>query len=122
MSGSDVVHGISKRNRSVQIDSCVKILQSQPIAHARFRSVMDMPKNSKFFNQKACSVGDIAGVVEIMNEATNFAAYVAMQLEGVHLRYTWIRYTWINSGKSNNGKIQTGDKQNKTRCQASERR
>ena len=93
MSGTDVVDGLSKRNRSVEIDSCVNVLQPLPIAHARSRSIMDMPKNSKFFNQKACSVGDVVGVVKVMNEATNFAAYVAMQLEGVHIEAKYISDT-----------------------------
>ena len=37
MSGSDVAHGLAKRNRSIEVESKSTILEPKPIAHARSR-------------------------------------------------------------------------------------
>lgn len=87
ISGSDLTEGLAKRNRSVEIDSMVNVLEPQPIAHSRSLSMMDYPKTktSSFFNNKAKSVEDITNVVKIMNVATSYAAHVASQLSGVFI-------------------------------------
>ena len=84
ISGSDILHGLSRRNRSVEITSYMQILQPQPIAHARSKSVMDLPKDSSFHNEKASAVGGLPDVVSIMNQATYFASYIVTQLDGVN--------------------------------------
>ena len=79
MSGSDVAHGLAKRNRSIEVESKSTILEPKPIAHARSRR-WTYPVILRLKAKKARTVGDVTLIVQIMNEATYFAAFVTTQI------------------------------------------
>ena len=84
ISGSDLIDGLERRNRSVEVDSSTNMLDPEPIAHARSRNILDQESHSSFDVQQSRSV-TLEDVVITMNKATNYAYYQACQLKGVTL-------------------------------------
>ena len=82
ISGSDIISGLERRNRSIELESISIKFEAAPIAHARTRTVMDMTKGSTFTNERA-RVVEVSTIIDVMNQATNYAAFVASQLDGV---------------------------------------
>ena len=82
--GSDLIDGLERRNRSVEVDSSTSMLDPEPIAHARSRNILDQESHSSFDVQQSRSV-TLEDVVITMNKATNYAYYQACQLKGVTL-------------------------------------
>lgn len=91
ISGTDLITGLERRNRSIELESYVKSFDPEPVAHARSRSILDQPEESQFLYQKA-RVASMSKIFEVMDEATQYAAYQAMQLPGVEVDSRFINY------------------------------
>ena len=91
LSGSDAVCGLARRNRCVEVESYVHVLKPQPVAHARSRNIMRLPKSSTFNTQKARSVGSVEVIVDTMNDATHLAAHTVAKLKGVTVPQHYIQ-------------------------------
>lgn len=65
------------RNRSVELESMYHKLSPQPTAHSRSRNIMGLLDASHFVQQRARDVGTLLDVVNIMNESTKYASYMA---------------------------------------------
>lgn len=89
ISGTDLIDGLERRNRSIELESHVKSFDPEPVAHARSRSMLSNKEDSAFKNQKARDV-DMKTIFKVMNEATNYAAYQASQLAGVRIEMQFV--------------------------------
>ena len=56
ISGSDLIDGLERRNRSIEVDASTNKLDPEPIAHARSRNILGQDSQSTFDIQQSSSV------------------------------------------------------------------
>ena len=93
--GSDLLTGLESRNRSLEIEAHVCSLDPEPLAHTRSTTLLNQDPKSQFKLQMAREI-DMLQIIEVMNEATVYAAHRISELPGVIIDKKYNNTTPVN--------------------------